>query len=1098
MRRFILLFLSTVLLTVHSRAAEPFAFSDDFTKHAPGSDGSPQWSSAGIGWEVQNGAMTCADAGKDQALLAAAPIGARVFLQADVKLTRATGKHWKVAGLCVSKDDKNFWHLALCETPDDSGKKHSVELCEMLGGTWLAQYQAGTKLDQKEAKGNGFAWEYNHAYRLSIELTPDSVTGQVQELDGTVRTKIIFVLPNDQNAATAVTCGRPGLTSGGFQSNFTALSTKISDPIAAQKPTQLAEKFPPYEAGTLSKASHKGKATGFFHVEEIDGKWWTIDPIGNAFFIIGTDHPNYQAHWCEKLGYAPYHRNCEKKYGSEAKWADNTLGRLKSWGFNALGTNPSQSLKRRGLPHPEFLGLGTHFTDQDAITPKTTWTGFPNVFSPRWPVFCDKMAQRHCAPFKDDPWILGYFIDNELEWHAWTGGGPFIDSFKKPADHSAKRALVDLMKSRHATIADFNKAWETKLATFDELAALTTPPPAKTDAARADIAEFTRLVAERYFSIASAAIRKHDPNHMVLGCRFAGQAPEIVDVAGKYCDIFTINCYRNVDLERGVMSDGFEEDLKRWHDQCKRPMMITEWSFPALDAGLPCKHGAGQRVPTQVEKSFCFTVFQKLLFTTPYMVGSNYFMWADEPALGISTVFPEDSNYGLVNENDEPYELLTQAATKLHAVVDDIHSGKVTDVSVKPNDKDGFTVSNNGAIPANVKLTRWIGAQSESEDLTLEPGAAREFAPGPKAELEKPGGHVCGCVVELEKPLLQKSMGGTRATQVVYKPALPWQREEGTNTRVPLVVANPTEYFLSPVMVVMPLSLFSKLGKQLGAWDEEGAARTQVNQFDEGAVLTLITHLDPHSCSTVFVHPYRGEPPIPQQLPLYSETKTGFQIHGRIQCVKTDNQSGNAFDRIWAEGVELGHFRPLVHQVTDKQAWSAPDRVEKVDVVGAYAPLILEITFARTNDKKYRGKYRFTFVGDNWFTSQLLWIENTDTTPWELAEYYHYLPSNIGGSNKDDEARGNYWFDPKTKMCLGIVPGGRDLAVNFWKDPQGGEHPDARRKLNITLQPGQRYTGKDEPVAYIVACKEDQWKETTKKIAAQREVIWKVFEAEKR
>jgi hypothetical protein len=41
--------------------------------------------------------------------------------------------------------------------------------------------------------------------------------------------------------------------------------------------------------------------------------------------------------------------------------------------------------------------------------------------------------------------------------------------------------------------------------------------------------DLTRLVAEKYFSVCAAAIRKHDPNHMILGCRFAGSAPEIVD-----------------------------------------------------------------------------------------------------------------------------------------------------------------------------------------------------------------------------------------------------------------------------------------------------------------------------------------------------------------------------------------------------------------------------------------------------------------------------------------------------------------------------------------------------------------------------------------
>jgi hypothetical protein len=157
---------------------------------------------------------------------------------------------------------------------------------------------------------------------------------------------------------------------------------------------------------------------------------------------------------------------------------------------------------------------------------------------------------------------------------------------------------------------------------------------------------------------------------------------------GKYSDIVSVNCYRNLDLERGVMTDGFETELAEWRLKAKRPLMITEWSFPALDAGLPCRHGAGQRVPTQKDRAFAFSVFQKLLFTTPFVVGSNYFMWVDQPAPGISSIFPEDSNYGLVDEQDRPYPLLTQTAAKLNPLVYDFHSRGAPDVSITPGKTD--------------------------------------------------------------------------------------------------------------------------------------------------------------------------------------------------------------------------------------------------------------------------------------------------------------------------------------------------------------------------------------------------------------------------
>ncbi|MCY3021610.1 MAG: beta-galactosidase [Planctomycetota bacterium] len=1103
-------------------AAADFIFTDEFAKYPAGSDGSPAWSSGGMGWEVRNGVFTCADRGKDQALVDAAPCGGEVVVQADIKLREGTGKGWKVAGLCVVLDPANFWHLALVEGPDEQGKRHFVELTEMHQGTWLAQTQAATKLQQKDSQGQSFNWAHDHTYRLVLELNAAGITGQVQESDGTVRAKIGYAF----GQAPVVTCGKPGLAAGGFHAEFTAFSTKVGQPVPVEK---TGTKWPSYDVGPPARLPYKGKATGFFHVEQAGDTWWTVDPAGNAFFIIGTDHANYQCHWCEKLSYAPYNRNCEKKYGGEAKWADSTLARLKAWGFNSLGTNASPSLRRRGLPHPEFLSVGTGFTDHDYITAKTTWTGFPNVFSPKWQAYCEKQAQRLCAPLKDDPWVLGYFLDNELEWHPWTGTGLFGDTFKKPADHSAKRALVELLKQRHPTPADFNTAWGTTIASFDDLLALNAAPAANTAAAKADMADYTRLVAEKYFAISSAAVRKYDPNHMVLGCRFAGYAPEIVDVAGKYCDIFSINCYRNVDLERGVMSDNFEEDLRRWHEQSKRPMMITEWSFPALDAGLPCKHGAGQRVPTQADKAFCFTVFQKLLFSTPFMVGSNYFMWADEPALGISSTFPEDSNYGLVNENDEPYELLTQAATKLHPLVYDIHSGKMTDFYVMPGNI-GVIVVNAGSIAARAKVTLWTDGQPQTSELEVAAGKTQDIM-APPDSIAKPGVHALVCRVEPDSPLLEKNPSNNSLTHVLYVPGLPWaEAAQGAKQRIPLLVANPSDKPLERAVVAVKVA--DLLPGQplpeplvLAALDTETGKPPPVFQLDhleDDAQLVLsVSDLGPRCARTFFLYlntdaPARGEAPVKCR-----GTATGFEVdNGVLKLVKDNPKSGNAFDRISLRGLELGRFTPLVHQATGQNMWVGPDRIEEIEEFNGPVRLVLDMTFARgtggggetktqvndagkpapaqTREKQFRTKYRFIIEPNReWFTSQLMWIENTDATPWELASYYHYLPSNIGGDAKDDEPRGDHWFDPGTKTCFGIVPGAPLINVYFWKDPGGGEHPDAARKLNITLQPRERYA-KSEPVAYVVGSKEDAWKETSQRLRNQSAIIWRAFPPERK
>ena len=94
-------------------------------------------------------------------------------------------------------------------------------------------------------------------------------------------------------------------------------------------------------------------------------------------------------------------------------------------------------------------------------------------------------------------------------------------------------------------------------------------------------------------------------------------------------------------------------------------MLITEWSFPALDSGLPCTAGAGQRFRTQRERTAATELFAKTMLATPSLLGYDYFMWVDEPAEGISDAFPEDSNYGLINLQGEAYPEITSMFTAL-------------------------------------------------------------------------------------------------------------------------------------------------------------------------------------------------------------------------------------------------------------------------------------------------------------------------------------------------------------------------------------------------------------------------------------------------
>ncbi len=630
-----------------------------------GTEGEPVWYAESVAWEVRDQQMVFDAAQHSFLRLEQAPHGRQVTVEATVTLQRRRGLDWCVAGIAVCRDGRNYWHLALVESPTKDGQRHFVELSEMLDGRWLAHTAPDTRLTPLAFQGTGFDWQYGRPYRLKLTLTGDRIDGFVFDADGGQKAHVAFRLDGP-----AVTAGQPALHCGGFSARFDDVGVKVSQLVPT--PTAPARSYPAYAVPGF--AGIMAKPTGFFYTKRIDGRWWLIDPKGRGFYVVGTDHVRYQGHWCQKLGYAPYGRNVQKKYGSEEKWAQATARRLADWGFNTLTVGHSVSLRYRRFAHIEFLSFGSTFAGMDDLCPKTTWTGFPNVFSPKWPRHCDKLARSRCRPVRDDPWLVGYFLDNELEWFGknhrpW---GLFDEAWKKPAGHSAKRAWVEFLKERLTDVGEFERHWGVRVADWEALAEHTKPAPPRTERAQQIARDWVRLVARRYFQTCREAVRRYDPNHLILGCRFAGTAPDIWDIAGRYCDVVSFNTYPRIDVDAGVPSS-FIEQVREFHRRANKPLMVTEWSFPALDSGLPCRHGAGMRVDTQEQRARCFTHFQTVLFSLPFLVGSDFFMWVDEPALGISETFPEDTNYGLVNERDEPYRELTEAARRVNRRVYELH-----------------------------------------------------------------------------------------------------------------------------------------------------------------------------------------------------------------------------------------------------------------------------------------------------------------------------------------------------------------------------------------------------------------------------------------
>ncbi|MDZ7617479.1 MAG: hypothetical protein U1E05_10770, partial [Patescibacteria group bacterium] len=546
----------------------------------------PEWTFNPLGWTAEPEGFLAEGAAGFAVRRDFARCG-KLHVEATVQVEQSVGPQWKVAGLAVFDNPENYWQLALVESPDEDGAKRFVELSQMRAGQWLSH--GNLRCSRRET---GRPWQPGQAYRLTLSLDGTGVEGRVTDVEDNTVSHIRY-----EFTAEAVTAGRPALRSDGFVARLSGIKTQCEEPLADVKP-----EFPPYTSDSFV-AGVQGKATGFFRVEQRDGRWWAIDPLGRDCVVLGVDHVSYQGHWCQALDTHPYKDRNDAKFESREQWAAETAQRLKSWGFNMLGAGHNVDMIHRGLAHSQFVGIdgmAWGADDELNITPHEgrPCSAFPNVFHPQFGDYCRHRVELQCRPWVGDPWLFGYYLDNELAW--WGRGhvdtGLFDATMAKPAGHSAKRALRDFLATRYEdNIERFRAAWGADVESFDAVLALDSLPGTRGETILADKREFLRLIAERYFGTLAREIRRVDPDHLLLGCRFAGgHASEVVwETAAKYSDIISINYYGNVDLDRMVASDHDHDaggdplavpfaEFYRLAGQ--RPLLVTEWSFIALDS----------------------------------------------------------------------------------------------------------------------------------------------------------------------------------------------------------------------------------------------------------------------------------------------------------------------------------------------------------------------------------------------------------------------------------------------------------------------------------------------------------------------------------
>ena len=367
----------------------------------------------------------------------------------------------------------------------------------------------------------------------------------------------------------------------------------------------------------------KGKKTGFFHTQQIAGRWWFVSPEGNAFYVKGVETVRFGR------------LDAPSPVGEEKAKAQKTvLNQFKKWNFNAVGLWSEQI---PGLPYFANLEFAENFV------PNMWLLGIvSDYFSPEFRKSVDERAARMCSEMAKDPWLIGYFTDNEIRWKPdIRSRDSVLDAFLKKDPQSAgyKRAMAFLKERGH------------------------TPETMTPE----DKAAFIEVAAAQYGRVVKEAIRKYDKNHLILGSRFNSAAPQLNRALAPYYDVFSLNCY---DEKAPV------EKLREINSITGKPTMITEFSFKAMDSGLPNTIGAGDPVPTQQDRANLFASYVHELAGLPFNIGHEWYRYRDQPKEGEGDSSPgglggENGNYGLVTIDGKPYDVLVNHMTDINGGIEE-------------------------------------------------------------------------------------------------------------------------------------------------------------------------------------------------------------------------------------------------------------------------------------------------------------------------------------------------------------------------------------------------------------------------------------------
>jgi hypothetical protein len=414
------------------------------------------------------------------------------------------------------------------------------------------------------------------------------------------------------------------------------------------------------------KDGPKNKATGHFRTENINGKWWLIDPEGHFFFSVGVcsagnksetivNRKRIEAGFFEFLpdskddlhlvGHGKHNNvntinfaaiNYARSLGVDwqTKYRHGVHTRLRAWGMNTLGAWSDETLQRDGRTPYTLIASPGWLPSSKPLPAEPFKEGFEDDVV--------KTLQKFDWA-KDDPFCLGIFIGNELAWpDQFT---PAVLQLEET--DPTKQWVLSMLQKKYSTLEELNASWKSAFTDWKQVLAgkLDTLPKA----ASTDIEPLYLDFTTAYFSKCKAGIKKALPNKLYLGCRTHRGPAVIGQAAVGHVDVFSVNCYE------------YNARPSQIPATVDMPVIIGEFHFCAVDRGIPSPGLQGSWDQRQRGLTYCNYLASAL--ADPRIVGVHWFQWTDHSAAG--RYDRENHQCGLIDvtgrSHPEFVELVTNA-----------------------------------------------------------------------------------------------------------------------------------------------------------------------------------------------------------------------------------------------------------------------------------------------------------------------------------------------------------------------------------------------------------------------------------------------------